>query len=69
MNNDIKSNKKELSRTDLIEKLGKEMINNADGEFIIGDGKNLVIEGGGVIVTHEFTDGVYIRRMDLQQGS
>ena len=65
----IKSNKKELSRTDLIEELGKEMINNADGENIIGDGKNLVNEGGGVIVTHEFTDGVYIRRMDLQKGS
>ena len=49
-----------------INELLHNIISVADGENIIGDGKKLITESKDVKVTHDFTDGIYIRRMDIK---
>lgn len=59
----------QLLKIDSIDKLAKKLLTLADGEIIVGDGESFVEKAPGVKITHEFTDGVYIRRMDLDKNS
>ena len=55
-----------IDRQEKINELLHNIISVADGENIIGDGKKLITESKDVKVTHDFTDGIYIRRMDIK---
>jgi len=57
-----------LSRRKDIQLLQDLLIENADGENIEGDGKNIV-HSKNFPLKHTFADGVYIRQMDMQAGS
>ena len=57
-----------LSRRKDIQLLQDLLIENADGENIEGDGKNIV-HSKNFPLKHTFADGVYIRQMDMQVGS
>ena len=52
-------------RKNTIEDLSKLLIKNADGVNIVGDGKKLVREAESIEIINEFTNGVYMRRMDV----
>ena len=56
-------------RKNAIDNLSKLLIKNADGINIVGDGKNLIRKGENVEIINEFTNGVYIRRMDALKGT
>ena len=57
-----------LSRRKDIQLLQDLLIENADGENIEGDGKNIV-HSKNFPLKHTFADGIYIRQMDMQAGS
>ena len=57
-----------LNRRKDIQLLQDLLIENADGENIEGDGKNIV-HSKNFPLKHTFADGVYIRQMDMQAGS
>ena len=57
-----------LSKRKDIQLLQDLLIENADGENIEGDGKNIV-HSKNFPLKHTFADGVYIRQMDMQAGS
>lgn len=69
MNNDIELNKNKVSvdRVNLIENFTEKLLSIADGENIVGDGENLVYETDHLKIEHDFVDGIYIRRMNLQK--
>tara|TARA_R100000742_G_C4278592_1_gene101636 strand:- start:2979 stop:3464 length:486 start_codon:yes stop_codon:yes gene_type:complete len=71
MNNDIKlnDNKVSVDRIALIENFTEQLTAMADGESIIGDGENLVYETKDVKIEHNFVDGIYIRRMNMNKNS
>lgn len=52
-------------RKNTIEDLSKLLIKNADGINIVGDGKKLVRKAESIEIINEFTNGVYMRRMDV----
>ena len=56
------------SREKIIE-FEKSLINIADGVNIEGDGKKIVRDGKIAPIKHAFTDGVYIRQMDMPKGN
>lgn len=56
-------------RKSTIENLSKLLIEKADGINIVGDGKKLVREAEGIEIINEFTNGVYMRRMDVSKGT
>ena len=58
-----------INREEKIQSLIKLILQSADGVNIVGDGENLVHETDDLLITHEFVDGIYIRRMDINQGS
>lgn len=58
-----------IDRQEKINELLTSVINAADGKNIVGDGKNLVTDASFAKITHDFADGIYIRRMDLKQGA
>ena len=57
-----------LNRRKDIQLLQDLLIENADGENIEGDGKNIV-HSKNFPLKHTFADGIYIRQMDMQAGS
>ena len=57
-----------LNRRKDIQLLQVLLIENADGENIEGDGKNIV-HSKNFPLKHTFADGIYIRQMDMQAGS
>ena len=57
-----------LDRKEKIEELTRIMINNADGHNIVGDGLTIVRDSPGAKVSHEFADGIYLRRMNIKKG-
>ena len=63
--------KKELIslREEKIQTLLNNIFELADGVDIVGDGKHLIHETDFMKISHEFVDGVYIRRMDFEKGS
>ena len=63
--------KKEISvnSREKILKLEKSMINIADGINIEGDGKHVVTESKIAPIKHTFADGIYVRQMDMKQGT
>ena len=58
-----------IDRQKKINELTNYLISIADGEDIVGDGKHLVTDAEFAKITHEFTDGIYMRRMDLHAGA
>jgi len=70
-NNELITKNQELveNRQEQIELFTELLLSLADGENIVGDGENLVYEAPSLKLTHEFVDGIYIRRMDLEKGS
>ena len=50
-------------------KLESDLIKIADGVNIEGDGKHILTESKMVPIKHSFADGIYIRQMDMKQGS
>jgi hypothetical protein len=58
-----------LIRQNKIDNLLQKLIENADGKIIVGDGKSLVRESDTIEVINEFTNGVYMRRMDVIKGT
>ena len=57
-----------LSKREQIQSLQQLLIDNADGENIEGDGKN-IIHSKNFPLKHTFADGVYVRQMDMQADS
>ena len=57
-----------LNKREEIQSLQELLINNADGDNIEGDGKN-IIHSKNFPLKHTFADGVYIRQMDMKAGS
>ncbi len=58
-----------IDRENQINELCNNLLNIADGKDIIGDGKKLVRDAEFAKITHDFTDGIYIRKMDMKAGS
>ena len=56
-----------LSKRKEIQSLQELLINNADGDNIEGDGKN-IIHSKNFPLKHTFAEGVYIRQMDMKAG-
>ena len=56
-----------LNRRKDIQLLQDLLIEDADGENIEGDGKNIV-HSKNFPLKHTFADGIYIRQMDMQAG-
>ena len=54
-----------IDRQQKIQDLCSNLFNMSDNENIIGDGKHLVTDAEFAKITHEFTDGIYMRRMDI----
>ena len=50
-------------------KLESDLIKIADGVSVEGDGKHILTEGKIAPIKHSFADGVYVRQMDMKQGS
>ncbi len=63
----MEENELVIDRQEKINDLMYDLINAADGENIIGDGENLVTDAPFAKITHDFADGIYIRRMDLNE--
>tara|TARA_R110000824_G_scaffold60043_2_gene160829 strand:- start:742 stop:1236 length:495 start_codon:yes stop_codon:yes gene_type:complete len=61
--------KKELiiNREKKIQTLLNTIFEAADGVRIVGDGKHIIHETDCLKITHEFSEGVYIRRMDFDK--
>ncbi len=49
--------------------LEKSLIKIADGVNVEGDGKQVVTDSKIAPIKHSFADGVYVRQMDMKQGS
>jgi len=58
-----------INRQEKINELLHNLINVADGENIIGDGSKLIRDADFAKITHDFTDGIYIRQMDIKAGA
>lgn len=52
-----------------IKDLCNSLLSMSDGKDIVGDGKHLVTDAEFAKITHEFTDGIYMRRMDIHAGA
>ena len=63
----MKENELVIDRQDHIELFYKTMLTHADGENIIGDGENLITDCDAAKITHDFVDGIYVRRMDMKK--
>jgi len=50
-------------------KLESDLIKIADGVSIEGDGKHILTESKIAPIKHSFADGIYVRQMDMKQGS
>jgi len=55
------------NRKEKIEQLKNFMIENENGETLVGNGKDIVRKAPGVNIIHDFADGIYLRRMDLNK--
>ena len=49
--------------------LENDLIKIADGVNVEGDGKHVVTESKIAPIKHSFADGIYVRQMDMKQGS
>jgi len=50
-------------------KLESDLIKIADGVSVEGNGKHVLTESKIAPIKHSFADGVYVRQMDMKQGS
>ena len=67
--NKINNNEVSVNQRKKILALEKALINISDGENVEGDGKHVVTESKIAPIKHTFTDGVYIRQMDMKKDS
>ncbi len=58
-----------IDRQKQIKDLCDSLLNMSNGKDIVGDGKHLVTDAEFAKITHEFTDGIYMRRMDIFSGA
>jgi len=65
----MEENKLVIDREEKINDLLCNLIKVADGENVIGDGKKLVRDAEFAKITHDFTDGIYIRKMNIKAGA
>ena len=65
----MKENELVIDRQEKINELLTNVMSIADGKNIIGDGKKLVRDAKFAKITHEFTDGIYMRKMDIKAGA
>ena len=65
----LNNNTLDVDRVALIEDVTSKLTAMADGKNIIGDGENLVYETDDVKIEHDFVDGIYIRRMNMNKNS
>jgi len=56
-------------RENFIRKLSEKILENTDHDLIKGDGKNMLRESEEMEIIDDFTNGVYIRRMDVKKGT
>lgn len=56
-------------RENFIRKLSEKILENIDHDLIKGDGKNMLRESEEMEIIDDFTNGVYIRRMDVKKGT
>jgi hypothetical protein len=54
-----------IDRQEKIKDLCNNLLSMSNGKDIVGDGKHLVTDAEFAKITHEFTDGIYMRRMDI----
>ena len=54
-----------IDRQKKIKDLCNNLLSMSNGKDIVGDGKHLVTDAEFAKITHEFTDGIYMRRMDI----
>ena len=57
-----------LSKREEIQALQDTLISKADGKNIEGDG-NHIVHSDNFPLKHTFADGIYVRQMDMKQGS
>ena len=65
----MSKNKVVVSSREKILELENALISIADGINVEGDGKHIVTESKIAPIKHAFADGVYIRQMDMKEGS
>ena len=58
-----------IDRQKKIKDLCNSLLSMSNGKEIVGDGKHLVTDAEFAKITHEFTDGIYMRRMDIFSGA
>ncbi len=58
-----------IDRQKKIKDLCNSLLSMSNGENVVGDGKHLVTDAEFAKITHEFTDGIYMRRMDIFSGA
>ena len=56
-------------RENFIRKFSEKILENIDHDLIKGDGKNMFRESEEMEIIDDFTNGVYIRRMDVKKGT
>ena len=65
----MSKNQVSINSREKILKLEQSLVCIADGINIEGDGKHIVTESKIAPIKHAFADGVYIRQMDMKEGS
>ena len=65
----MSKNKVSTNSRDKILGLENALISIADGINVEGDGKRIMTESKIAPIKHTFADGVYIRQMDMVEGS
>ena len=65
----MSKNQVSINSREKILKLEESLVCIADGLNVEGDGKHVVTESKIAPIKHTFADGVYIRQMDMKEGS
>lgn len=65
----MSKNQVSINSREKILKLEESLVCVADGVNIEGDGEHIVTESKIAPIKHAFADGVYIRQMDMKEGS
>ena len=65
----MSKNQVSINSREKILKLEESLVCIADGVNVEGDGKHIVTESKIAPIKHTFADGVYIRQMDMKEGS
>ena len=55
-----------IDRQNKINDLCNSLLSMSNGEDIVGDGKRLIRDAEFAKISHDFVDGIYIRKMDIK---